>query len=226
MNISERINSEYLAIKEKYPGLHLQKKTDKLWEVFGNLHFSGMCDVVKVEDQYSLSIFISHGYPGELPAVQSIDGRIPEDFHTNGKHLCLGAPLGVRMNFHKDPTLLGFISNCLVPYLTNYSYYERNGQLLIGELSHGPKGIFEHIRDLFCSNNIEVIINLLEFCLSEPFRELFYCPCKSGKRVKKCHGSVLKAIKESCSENEILNTIQQLRKYHQTEMINQYTIDK
>ena len=219
MDFDDKILTEFSEVKSLYSNLVLFKGRNGNWKIIGNLHFKGKFKSTLIEDQYSIEILIPADYPNNIPDVQSIDGRIPKTFHSNGNYLCLGAPLAVKINFYKTSTLLGFVQNCLIPYLANHSYFISNGVLLFGELSHGIEGIIEHLQGLLETRSYKVIIALLKTCLSDPIPRLYFCPCRSGKRIKKCHLPTLEIVKKYLSEKEIREMINNIEKYRQMRVV-------
>ncbi len=72
-----------------------------------------------------------------VPKVQETSNRIPTDFHHyQDDTLCPGAPIAVRQKFKKEPTLVGFVNNCVIPYLYSFSYKSKFGKMPFGELPH------------------------------------------------------------------------------------------
>ena len=70
--------------------------------------------------------------------------------------LCLGSPLRLLWKLSRRPSLPGFASSCLVPYLYAVSHkLQFGGELLFRELKHGAEGIVEDYLDLFGLSNPE-----------------------------------------------------------------------
>jgi hypothetical protein len=103
--------------------------------------------------------------------------------------------LAIKAKFSEDPSLKGFVRNCLVPYLYSFSYYIRYGNLPFGELSHGIQGIYEYYSELFLIQDKNSILKLLKILAGDNYRGHLPCPCGSGKRLRSCHGSIVLRIK-------------------------------
>ncbi len=187
-----RIIHEFEKVKEKHSDLYLHPLDDGAWEILGNLHFLGKLRSETIEDIYSLRIYIPSVYPKELPKVWELGGRIPKDFHKfSDESLCLGASLDVKIKFHEHPNLLGFVERSVVEYLFGYSYKLKHGELPVGERSHGLQGVIEHYKELFSTQDLVVVVKLLEALVCETYQADRQCPCCSGKTLKQCHGETL-----------------------------------
>jgi hypothetical protein len=186
------IPNEFVEVKAKYPRLLLSKIPNGSYEIIGELEFLAEFQSEIIEDVYAVLIKIPSGYPKSLPVTYEIGGRIPQSFHhfDNGS-LCLGTPLSVKMRFHEKPNLLGFIEVCLIEYLYGYSYFQKHGELPIGEFAHGVDGIIEHYQDIFGTEKLETIIELLSILANDSYRGHIDCVCGSGNRLRNCHGKPL-----------------------------------
>ena len=214
VNNQRLIHEEFKFVKANYPDLNLLSKPDTSWDIYGDLHFLGTNSQRKIEDQYSVLILVPNTYPQKLPTVKEMGGRIPKDFHTNSDGtLCLGTPLLIKMKYYEEPNLLGFINNCLVPYLYGFSYMKKYGELPNGEFSHGIPGIIQHYKELFNSQSLTVIINLIKILAYNSYRGHKLCPCGSGKKLRNCHGKILLDLKKYQSSEEFLTDSHLLIKY-------------
>jgi hypothetical protein len=179
-----------------FPKLRLEKDGAGPWFVRGDLCFSAAFSGRQIDDQYSLKIIIPEKYSDVLPKVQETDNRIPRDFHHyQDDSLCLGAPVAVKYKFKKEPTLVGFVSNCIIPYLYSFSYKIKFGKMPFGELSHGALGILEHYKDLFDLTDSRRVIKMIQILAEDNYQERNRCPCGSGKRLRFCHGKLLLELK-------------------------------
>ncbi|MBI5933849.1 MAG: SEC-C domain-containing protein [Chloroflexi bacterium] len=186
---------QFKDLNLRFPKLSLEKDGDSLWSVRGDLRFSATFSGRQIDDLYSIKITIPKKYPDVLPEVQEASNRIPGDFHHyQDDSLCLGAPIAVRYKFKKDPTLAGFVCNCLIPYLYSFSYKIRFGRMPFGELSHGTLGILEYYGNLFDMKDRRRIVRMIQILAEDNYREHDRCPCGSGKRLHACHGKVLREL--------------------------------
>ena len=190
-----RIPHEFKDVKEKHPDLHLHPLDDGAWEILGKIYFSGKFHSKAIKDVYLIRIYIPSEYPKELPRVWELSGRIPEDYHKfSDEALCLGTSLNVKINFHENPSLLGFIEGSVAAYLFGYSYKLKYGTLPFGERSHGIDGVIEHYKELFSTQDLIDVVKLLEVLVYQDYQNNQECPCGSGENIEQCHGDVLRRL--------------------------------
>lgn len=140
----------------------------------------------EVQDSYSLEIRVPDNFPSELPSVKELGSKIPRD----GKHhinpdetLCLGSPLRLKMLVREEPTLSGFASNCIVPYL----YWITTKKFAVGELAHGDVGIISDYMTLFGLSDPKQIIPTLKLLgMKKRVANKKPCPCGCGVRLGRC----------------------------------------
>ncbi|HKZ42804.1 MAG TPA: SEC-C domain-containing protein, partial [Candidatus Hodarchaeales archaeon] len=145
-----------------------------------------------IADSYNIKIVVPKNYPLSLPVVWEISGRIPKDFHHyQDNSLCLLTPLRLRLAFNKRPNMLGFVENCLVPYLYQFSHKQKHGYLPIGEAHHGAPGILEDYLEELNVRKLEQVVNLLRSLAYPDTSSVTDCPCYSGKQFEQCHGPKL-----------------------------------
>ena len=107
------IDKQFWELVQRYPTLHLEYRDGKNI-VTGHLIFSANYQFQQINDDYLLEMVIPNNYPDSLPSVKDKANRIVGGFHkyTDGT-LCLGASLALRLNYSKQPSLLGFIEKCV-----------------------------------------------------------------------------------------------------------------
>jgi len=112
------------------PEMAIVPSTTKGIVIEGSFAFTATADNFPViSDSYRLRVIVSSKYPTILPDIEEIGGRIPRTqswhvFSTNGL-LCLGSPIRLKMLLVSDPSLTGFFTNCVIPYL--YAVSLKNG---------------------------------------------------------------------------------------------------
>lgn len=189
------IHKHFIDLAEQYPGLALIEGDYDTWIVRGMLEFSATYEGVSIRDKFQIELTITKDYPDTPPIVKETATRIPNEFHTNPDGaFCLGAPLEVRMKFIKNPSLLGFVNEQVISFLYSFCYFEQHGEMPFGELSHGGKGILEYYTQLFNASSDVIAIKLLKILAENSYRGHYDCPCGSGKRIRNCHGGLLRNI--------------------------------
>lgn len=188
------IDNQYWELIDRYPELRLEYLGGEN-RIIGKLKFSANFQYQRIDDEYVVEVIIPDSYPYSLPIVREKGNKIPRDFHKyRDDSLCLGASLAIKLKFAKQPTLLGFIENCVIPYLYSYSYKCTYGFLPFGELSHGWLGVLEYYKDLFDINDERIILRLLKILVHNNYKAHSRCPCGSRKRIRDCHGNFLKKL--------------------------------
>lgn len=66
-------------------------------------------------------------------------------------------------------------------------------------------GDLEYLKDLFCVDNWKQVYDLMMFIIQSTYRGHLLCPCRSGKRIRNCHGNILRdmmdaGLREDCIE--------------------------
>jgi len=193
------IIEHFRKLKNKFIGLELIETEDGRFIVSGNLSFSHSHDGKTVEDDYDVEIVIPNDYPQNPPAVKETSNKIPrnKDNHVNPKDgtLCLGAPLAVKRKFAQQRNLLWFVIEQVISFLFLYSYKRDYGLLPFGELSHGAGGLLEYYNDLFSVQDNWQVLGLLKILADDNYRGHALCPCGSSKKVRFCHGDLLREIR-------------------------------
>jgi len=204
-NRQDVIHKHFTELAEQYPRLVLIEDDCDTWLVRGVLEFSAIYEGVSIRDNFQIELIILKDYPDIPPIAKETDGRIPKEFHTNPDgSLCLGVPIEVRRKFAKNPSLLGFINEQVIPFLYSYCHFEQHGEMPFGELSHGGKGILEYYRQLFNASSDVIATELLKILAENNGKGHHECPCRSGKRIRDCHGGLLRKIYSYQHKDEFL----------------------
>lgn len=130
------------------------------------------------------------------PVVFECSGRIPAEYghFMMAGNLCLGAPVEVRGKFARNPNILGFINEQVVPYLFSYGHKRDFGFMPYGEREHASLGLFDYYKEFFATSGF-VAMKLIKLLADGRTAPLLPCPCRSGHRLNSCHGPKLDQIK-------------------------------
>ncbi len=177
---------------QRYPRMTLLPIAGREVLLEGELQFSATAaNHPEISDAYRLRIAVPEEFPSALPVVEELDHKIPRngDFHVNpGGSLCLGSPLRLLLKLSKVPTLPGYASHCLVPYLYAISHkLQFGGKLPFHELDHGRPGEIADYVELFGlqrREQAERAIRLLG--LKKRIANKSPCPCECGRPLGKC----------------------------------------
>lgn len=194
-------------LRERYDGLHLKFRQGNAFLV-GVLKFNAMHGEDTITDCYRIEICVPSDYPLRPPVVKETGGRIPRntDHHVNpDKTLCLGPPIELVKKFKREPTLLGYIENLLIPKLYWHSYNQRHPETPLGAYSHGDEGIREYREntnlqatyfEIFEVNDLSIVLRFLEIIVKGTQNSNSLCPCNRGQTLSTCHGKILESLLE------------------------------
>lgn len=211
------VDNEITELNGFYTGLRKIASNDTGWVVEGEIYFEASYqEYESITDRFIIRIDIPTCYPDRLPVVSELIGKIDSDYQhidDTGK-FCLGAPFEIRRKYLKQPSLLGFVDNVVVPYLYAYCYFKKHDVMPFGELSHCGEGILEYYQELFQLDSAVKIINCLRSLQEYGYTAHKLCPCGSGKRTRKCHKHIFKEICEYHNANELLDELILMVKFH------------
>ena len=189
------LGRQLAALQVRYPDLNIEQGRFGL-SICGDIYFSMEHKGHVIEDTFGVELRIPKEYPKTAPSVYETKGRLIGFHHlfADGE-LCLGAPVDVCMRFAKQPTLLFFVEELVVPFLFGFSYKIKYGEMPFGELAHGVEGLFDYYVDYFGTSK-EGTISLLIYLANGHRHPRGTCPCGSGRKLEKCHGARLKALRQ------------------------------
>ena len=160
-----------------------------------------------ISDCFDIELIVPTAYPKILPLARETSARIDRSYeHLNQDGtLCLATPIEGRLLFLEQKSLLGFVNRLVIPYLYGYCYWEKHGQHPFGERAHGVEGILEYYRDELHLGNHVNILAMLAFLFEFGYRGHLSCPCRSGLKVRECHGQTLLKLHENHSKHSLRN---------------------
>ena len=174
------VNHDIEMVREKYPAFEISKReSDYIFS--GELILNHVFDDVK-----ELSNCINENYPHRYK-----DGQF-----------CLASDLELKMFFSQNKDLCSFIEKYVIPYLYTYRFYEEYGVYPYGERSHGTMGDLEYLKDLFEVDDWGKVFDIMLFVVQSSYRGHLLCPCGSGKRIRNCHGEILKKVMNAKLQDE------------------------
>ena len=197
-------------LQVRHPGLALVQCRPGCLAVRGEVWFTMEHKARIIEDRFNIELGIPADYPKTPPNVHETGGRLNGYHHLfKDGRLCLGAPVEVCMQFAKQPTLLFFVEELVVPFLFSFSYEKRYGEMPFGELTHGVEGLLEYYAG-FLGTSRETTIALLIYLAHSCRNRHSVCPCGSGRKLGKCHGPRLDALRMYLSAQAIRDELREL----------------
>jgi hypothetical protein len=197
--------AELKKYKNKYGELHLKLKEEKAF-LIGKLYFTATLNGETISDSYKVKIEFPQSYPDIPPSAEEIGGRIRktlDDHVSDSRFLCLAPALEILSEFKKEPTLLNYLENQLIPILCWHSYKEKHPEESLPAYSHCGKGIEEYRAEtnlkekyliILESDDINVVLLLLKLLIDGTCKNNPKCPCKRGLHLKDCHGKFLQTL--------------------------------
>lgn len=196
------VREHFNELQEFYRELVFSETDAGPWVIRGELKLSASYNGDSIQDSFHVEILIPSDYPESVPIVLETEGRIPDSFHKyQGKSLCLGPRLQVKMKFRENPTLLGFVEDLLIPYLFGRCSYERTSVMPFGEFTH-ERGILDAYKEVFRLQTDLQALQILKLIAEGKYKGHLVCPCGSDKRMRYCHGPQLIEISQFQSRSE------------------------
>lgn len=152
---------------------------------------------------FSVNLRIPEDYPEGIPRLICLPEEIPWEvdrhvLETGVACLCVASEY--RLHWPRGSDLTDFLKCFVVPYFARQAYYQVHGHWPPGqERSHGAAGIIESFRDILAdvgSPSVAMIKRFLAM-LADPQhpKGCDPCPCGSGKRLRRCHGRLVRALR-------------------------------
>ena len=200
---------------DRFPDLSIRPSNSLDLAIAGRIEFQTKHrDCGTIVESFDLEIRVPQKFPRILPTVFETKGRIPSTFHHNGnRELCLGSLLRLQLITHRNPTLLGFLEGCVIPYLINFAVSERTGKLPFGELEHGARGLLDDYRSILRAGSDQCCLGFLELLtIKKRVANKRLCPCGSGNRLGRCHHKHLNRLRRQAPRYQFRLILADLRR--------------
>ena len=151
-----------------------------------------------IDFAYRLEIHVSDGFPDVVPRVFEASGRIPKDYHRlNDGAFCLGSRLRLAIGLHRQPDLVVFFEDFVIPYLYRYAHLEKFGKEPWPDLPHNAAGLLVDNARILRASSPEMCIGFLELLsVRKRVANKRPCPCGAGVRLGRCrHHHMLNALR-------------------------------
>ncbi|MEO1968114.1 MAG: hypothetical protein ABGW87_05295 [Sphingomonadaceae bacterium] len=150
-------------------------------------------------DQFDINISVPRDYPIAEPEVREVGGRIP---HTVARHIypstakcCLGHWVVWLLN-SESHSFESYLLGHLASYFIGQSVFELTGEWPFGEEGHSKSEIATSYREALGLTERADAVAFTRLLSSPLLRGNPYCPCGSGDRLKSCHWSKLRALRQ------------------------------
>ena len=197
--MEEELAAPIAELQTVHDGLTEIEEREHEIAISGVLSFEASHDrLATITDTFEIELLIPEGYPDRLPQVRETGSKIVGDYdhvYADGR-LCLAVPVEERRIFGRQPSLLGFVNNLVVPYMYGYCHWRRHGEHPFGEQKHGAEGIVQYyVERLHLKDDITALA-IIAFLFEYGYRGHHACPCGSGQIIRKCHGLALRELHE------------------------------
>lgn len=207
------VNHDIEMVREKYPAFEISKREND-YIFSGELILNHVFEDVRMTGKFNLEVVVPGDFPLAFPKVKELSNCIDEDYphrYTDGQ-FCLASDLELKMFFSQDTDICSFIEKYVIPYLYTYRFYEEYGVYPYGERSHGPMGDLEYLKDLFGVDDWGQVLDIMLFVVQSPYRGHLLCPCGSGKRIRNCHGEILKKVMNAELQDECREILLEIKR--------------
>ena len=207
-NLKEQVND----VLSQYPQLTVDETDSNQIRLYGTINVNRSACNYTLQKNYLIEILLPDSYK-ELPKIKSVDNCIDKSYPHQYKDgtLCLETDGTVKLRFIDNFNLIEWMDEYVEPYFFSYEYFSRFGFFPFGERSHGFVGIIESYQDIFNEKDLSKTYSLLEYASENIYHGHVSCPCGSGLRLRKCHGTSLfpymTDIRKKRILQEDLNTI-------------------
>lgn len=170
--------------------------------------------LASISDTFWIEIHIPNSYPETLPRVFETEGKIDAAYEHKfrDESLCLAVPAEQSLVFHREPSLLGFVTNLVIPYLYGYLYSRKYGKHPFGERSHAG-GVVEYFAEVFqLSNDLDALV-VVDYLQKYGFNARKSCPCGSGRRVRHCHKKLLLKLHDVYTKETLRSDFNRVANY-------------
>ena len=211
--MKKELAQEIDELQQTHKGLTGVTTTEGTTTLSGLLRFEATADGYNsLIECFQIDISIPETYSECLPQVRETENKVDRDYEhinkggDNDGTLCLAVPVEQRRVFLEQPTLLGFVNKLVIPFLFGYCHWKKDGTYPFGTTEHGHEGIVQHYMDILELPNESAALAVVSF-LYRGYSGQLPCPCGSGKRARKCHGEVLRALRDQHTRDTLEHDI-------------------
>lgn len=198
---------EFKEFQISFPEMRLNTGIKDKQIIVGPLQLNHRYNDFTVNETFDVEINITDEYPFSVPIVRETGDKISRQYshiYSDGS-LCLGIDGEIILKCNGVVNLTYLINTYVIPYFFSYRYYERFHEYPFGERSHGLIGILEAYCETFNVKSFRQAYDILKYAISYEYRGHLPCPCNSGRRIRNCHGQILRKITGNVSIKKALS---------------------
>lgn len=168
----------------------------------GKIFFAGPFFLVnegREIERFEIEVELPTNFPNKIPIVRELEGKIKPgaDNHTaKDGATCLFVP-GERWKYWpKGLTLVDFLNGAVHAFFVGVVHKRLLGYWPFEQRGHGKEGIFEAYGEMLGFDDQDIIAEFIRVLAHPEPKGHWLCPCGSGQRIRKCHGSLINEWRE------------------------------
>jgi hypothetical protein len=172
----------------------------------------------RVWDRYLIEVVLPTDSPRGFPTVREVGGRIPHDdadrhVFTNGI-ACIALEDAFWFEYPEGLSLLEFLNGPMRSYFASQSLMEKGEAQAwpAGEWAHGVDGIFQFYTEAIGIKDPLVILEYLKLLEREEVKGHWPCPCRSGEKLRKCHGALVYDLRSRIPRSVAAKSLESFQK--------------
>lgn len=202
---TQTIGQQIERFIKEYPSLAVIHKDATMLNIRGELLVNLSHNNFSVYKEYLVEIQIPINSE-KLPMVVDAGNNISKDYrhrYKSGK-LCLETDTRIKLFFADGFDLVVWVKKFVEPYFFSYEYYKYCGEFPFGERLHNCEGIVQTYQDIFETKDLNSALRIMQRICLNVYRGHEICPCGSGKRIRNCHGYMMRPFYEDERRKKIL----------------------
>ena len=182
-----------------YPSMSLRPSSSQHYVIEGEFCVDAQIGddaATRIDRTFNLCMLIPASYPDSLPIIREMENKaqipIGQSFHKNNdSSFCLGSPEELLGQLSRNPSIVAYTQECLVPYLASAIWLkEKQIPFPQGELQHGDEGLEQDFEERYGFKlKLETIVKVFELLGEKKGKaNKSLCPCGKHKLGKcGCH---------------------------------------
>ena len=180
-------------IEDAYPDL-LVSRPGELIEVTGSFPITYQGAEL---GRFQIRIELTDDFPDALPNLSEVGRRIPwvADRHMfSDGGCCVLVPLEWDLLPSELHSLRGYLDVPVRNFFLSQLAFEEGQGWPFGQRRHGLEGVLEAYRDTLGVADIRLVLPFIELLQKKNIKGHWSCPCRSGRIIRRCHESVIRAL--------------------------------
>ncbi|KTC84515.1 hypothetical protein [Legionella drozanskii] len=160
----------------------------------------------KLIKKYNIKVIIPNDYPYTIPKVFELSNQIPktQDRHFNpqDESACLFVKPERWVRWPIGSGIDVFLNGVVKEFFFSQAYYDLKGKWPFGEWAHGNEGIVQYFLTQLNLKNVLCLYDFFQYINSTKPTRSVLCPCRNGKRFRRCHWDKFSALRDRLPKSE------------------------